>query len=129
MLLPRDVPGHVEQQGAKPDHGLRRDIFGAGRVAAGQEAADKYIAEREAMRLKVFDIPKHTRYNQCNDGAAAFAGIRQVEGQTLALLKHGEEVMVLPVDDATARRLKRVAVGEVVTVTPKGSIKTKGRSR
>jgi len=81
------------------------------------------------MRLKVFDIPKHARYNQGNDGAAAFAGIRQVEGQTLALLKHGEEVMVLPVDDATARRLKRVAVGEVVTVTPKGSIKTKGRSR
>ncbi|WP_395827925.1 hypothetical protein [Collimonas sp.] len=37
--------------------------------------------------------------------------------------------MVLPVDDATARSLKRIALGEVVTVTPKGSIKTKGRSR
>lgn len=129
VLLPRDVPGHVEQQGAKPDHGLRRDIFGAGRVAIGQGAADKYIAEREAMRLKIFDIQKHTRYNQSNDGATAFAGIRQVEGQALALLKRGEEVMVLPVDDATARRLKRVAVGELVTVTPKGFIKTKGRSR
>lgn len=129
VLLPRDVPGHVEQQGAKPDHGLRRDIFGTGRVAIGQEAADKYIAEREAMRLKVFDIPKHTRYNQGNDGAAAFAGIRQVEGQALALLKRGEEIMVLPVDDATARRLKRVAIGDSVAVTPKGSIKTKGRSR
>ena len=129
VLLPRDVPGHLEQQGAKPDHGLRRDIFGPGRVATGQAAADKYIAEREATRLKVFDIPKHTRYNQGNDGVAAFAGIRQVEGQALALLKRGEEVMVLPVDDATARRLKRVAVGEAVTVTPKGSIKTKGRSR
>lgn len=129
VLLPRDVPGHLEQQGTKSDNGVRRDIFGAGAVTAGQSAADKYIAEREAKRLIVFDIPKHTRYNHGNDGAAAFAGIRQIEGQTLALLKRGDEVMVLPVDDATARRLKRVAVGEMVTVTPKGAIKTKGRSR
>lgn len=129
VLLPRDVPGHMEHQGAKPDNGLRRDIFGAGRIAAGQAAADKYIAEREATRLKVFDIPKHTRYNHDNDGAAAFAGVRQVEGQALALLKRGDEVMVLPIDAATAQRLKRVAVGEAITVTPKGSIKTKGRSR
>ncbi|OQW86274.1 MAG: conjugal transfer protein TraI [Rhodoferax ferrireducens] len=131
VLLPRDVPGHMEQQGTKPDNGLRRDIFGAGRVTAGQAAADKYIAEREATRLKVFDIPKHSRYNQGNDGAAAFtfAGVRQVEGQALALLKRGDEIKVLPVDEATARRLKRVAVGEAVAVTAKGSIKTKGRSR
>jgi hypothetical protein len=63
-------------------------------------------------------------------GAATFAGIRQVEGQSLALLKRGEEVMVLPVDEPTARRLKRLAVGDAITVTPQGSIKTtKGRSR
>ena len=129
VLLPSHVPGHLEQQGTKPDNGVRRDIFGTGGVTAGLAAADKYIAEREATRLKVFDIPKHTRYNHGNDGAAAFAGIRQIEGQALVLLKRGEEVMVLPIDDATARRLKRVAVGEAVTVTPKGSIKTKGRSR
>lgn len=131
VLLPRDVPGHMEQQGAKPDNGLRRDIFGAGRVTAGQAAADKYIAEREASRLKMFDIPKHARYNQDNDGATAFtfAGVRQIEGQALALLKRGNEIKVLPVDDATTRRLKRVAVGDAVTVTEKGSIKTKGRSR
>lgn len=129
VLLPRDVPGHLEQQGAKPDYGVRRDIFGAGRVATLTVAADKYIAEREDKRAKGFDIPKHTRYNQDNDGPAAFAGIRQIEGQSLALLKRGEEVMVLPIDDATARRLKRVAVGDAVTITREGSIKTKGRSR
>jgi hypothetical protein len=129
VLLPSHVPGHMEHQGAKPDNGLRRDIFGAGKVTVEQAAADRYIAEREAMRLKVFDIPKHSRYNHGNDGAAVFTGIRQIEGQALALLKRGEEVMVLPVDDATARRLKRAAVGESVIVTPKGFIKTKGRSR
>jgi hypothetical protein len=129
VLLPRDVPGHLEQQGTKPDNGVRRDIFGTGGVAGGFGSADKYIAEREAKRLNSFDIPKHSRYTYGNDGAAVFAGIRQIEGQALALLKRGEEVMVLPIDDATARRLKRVAVGEAVTVTQKGSIKTKGRSR
>lgn len=79
--------------------------------------------------MKVFDMPKHARYNHCNDGAVAFAGMRHVEGQALVLLKRGDEIMVLPIDEASARRLKRVAVGEEVTVTPKGAIKTKGRSR
>jgi hypothetical protein len=53
-----------------------------------------------------------------------------VEGQALALLQRGEEVMVLPVDAPTAKKLKRLAVGDSVTVTAQGSIKTtKGRSR
>jgi hypothetical protein len=210
VLLPRDVPGHVEQQGTKPDHALRRGIsrpgvtpqgplppavaanpkpkvqrpgkkpppqsqnrlrplsaLGAVRIAGGAEvlvpraaaapplaqppalqpdplirrpitqpsappgaaAADKYIAEREAKRLKGFDIPKHSRYTD-GDGALAFQGTRTVEGQLLALLKRGDEVMVMPIDQATARRLTRIAVGDAVSITPKGSIKTtKGRSR
>ena len=50
--------------------------------------------------------------------------------QPLALLKRGEEVMVMPIDQATARRLTRIAVGDAVSITAKGSIKTsKGRSR
>lgn len=69
------------------------------------------------------------RYTFSKDGTAEYAGTRQIEGQALALLKLGEEVMVLPVDDATARRLKRVAVGQQLGLTAKGAIKTKGRSR
>ena len=69
------------------------------------------------------------RYNFFNDGTLDYAGIRQIEGQALALLKVGEDIMVLPVDDATARRLKRMAVGQKLGVTAKGVIKTKGRSR
>ncbi|CUR71493.1 hypothetical protein N878_22050 [Pseudomonas sp. EGD-AK9] len=38
--------------------------------------------------------------------------------------------MVMPIDQATARRLTRIAVGDAVSITAKGSIKTsKGRSR
>lgn len=124
VLLPRDVSGVVEHERTQPDHGVRRNIFGSGGIAA----AEKYIAEREATRLKAVDIPKHIRYKGAIDTSAAFAGIRKVDGQSLALLKRGEEIMVLPIDEATARRLKRVSVGDVVSVTTTGSIKTKGRS-
>ena len=46
----------------------------------------------------------------------------------LTLLKSGTTIMVLPIDQPTARRLKRLAVGDAVTVT-KGKIKMKGRCR
>lgn len=133
VLLPRDVPRHVEQQGTQPDHALRRAISrpgtGVGQTPPGVAAADKYIAEREAKRLKGFDIPKHSRYT-AGDGALTFQGTRTIEGQALALLKRGDEVMVMPIDQATARRLTRIAVGDAVSITAKGSIKTsKGRSR
>jgi hypothetical protein len=36
--------------------------------------------------------------------------------------------MVLPIDEATARRMQRLALGDPVTVT-KGSIRMPGRSR
>jgi hypothetical protein len=129
VLLPGNVPRHLEQQGTQPDNGLRRNVFGAGGVESAPDAVNKYIAEREEKRVKDFDIPKHLRYNYIHDGVADFAGIRQVDGHTLALLKRGEEVMVLPIDDATANRLKRISVGDQVTVTPKGLIRTKGRNR
>lgn len=137
VLLPRDVPGHMEQQGTQPDNALRRGVSRpGGRLEAGPQykpeqvkAMDKYIAEREGKRLKGFDIPKHSRYT-AGDGALSFAGMRNVEGQTLALVKRGDDVLVMPIDQATANRLKRIAVGDAVSITPKGSIKTsKGRSR
>ena len=131
VLLPRDVPHHVEQQGPADADGVRWGVSWPGGIAspAATSAADKYIAEREGKRAHGVDISKHTRYTDRSEGAIVYAGTRQIEGQSLALLKRDDEVMVLPVDEATARRLKRVAVGELVTVTPKGTIKTKGRSR
>lgn len=129
VLLPRDVPSDLEHQGAKSDNQLRRGVVGA-RVTQEQiAAADKYIAERESKRLKGFDIKKHSRYT-AGDGTLLFAGLRNVEGQTLALVKRGDNVLVMPIDQATANRLKRFTVGDAVSITPKGSIKTlRGRSR
>ena len=128
VLLPRDVPDRLEQQGTQSDYGVRRNIPGPVGMTPGQAAAEQYIAEREAMRLKAPGVPKHRHYDPAGGGTAFFAGIRQVEGETLVLLKREEEVLVLPVDAGCALRLKRVAVGETVTVTAKGSVtRTKGR--
>ncbi|EKF73381.1 conjugal transfer relaxase TraI [Alcanivorax hongdengensis A-11-3] len=130
VLLPGNVPGELEHQGAKPDNQLRWGVSGSGGIAADKaSAADKYIAEREAKRLKGFDIPKHSRYTN-QDGAVTYGGTRNVQGQSLALLNRGDEVLVLPIDKATAQRMKRVRIGEAVTVTPQGSLKrSRGRSR
>lgn len=134
MLLPGHVSGDVEHQGAKPDNEVRRDLRGGGGLTppaplSGEQAARKYITEREEKRVKGFDIPKHRLYNQSDDGPATFAGVRQIEGQSMALLKRDEEVLVLPVNEATARRMKRMKLGDQVTATAKGATKSKGRSR
>lgn len=92
-------------------------------------AVDQYIAEREAKRLKGFDIPKHLRYaNQ--SGKMLHGGIRHVAGQALALLRHGENVLVLPIDKKTAQRMKQVTLGEAIAVTERGTLRrAKGRSQ
>jgi len=140
VLLPGHVPDHLEHPGAQPDDRLRRGLArpGVAAVAGRAEragtshsalaAVDKYIAEREEKRLRIFDIPKHRRYNESDSGVAIYAGSRQIDGHSLALLKRGEEVMVLPIDEATARRMQRLALGNPVTVT-QGSIRMPGRSR
>jgi hypothetical protein len=91
-------------------------------------ASSKYVFEREQRRLTISDIPKHLVYDGFL-GEAHFAGLRMVDGQQLALLERGGEIMVTPVSDAAARRLKRLARGDLVTVGKGGSIRGKGRRR
>lgn len=93
------------------------------------QAADKYIAERSSKRAKGFDIPNHRRYNSLDKGTVLFAGLRQVDGEDLALLRREEEIIVLPVDAATAQRLKRLSLGDQVALSDKGAVRKKGRSR
>lgn len=101
-----------------------------GKVTASPNlAAEKYILEREQKRSKGLEIPKHARYTFSMDVSAIYAGLRRIDGQALALLKAGEEILVLPVDEATARRLKRLVLGQQIEASAKGVIKTKGRSR
>jgi hypothetical protein len=99
------------------------------RRALTSGAADRYVAEREQKRVNGFDIPKHARYTSLNAGAAAYAGTRRIDGHALALLRQGDAVMVLEIDEATARRLRHLPLGAQVGVNAQGAIKSKGRSR
>ena len=134
VLLPGDVPGRVEQPGPQPDHALRRPVPGArGGVAAtaalvapvamvamvAEDAVAKFIAERDAKRSTITDIPKYRRYTEANETPGRYAGTRSVDGQLLALLQREDAVDVLPIDAAAALRLKRFRIGDAITVTPR----------
>ena len=129
VLLPGDVPGHLEQPRAQPDHGLRRSVSRPGALSAYKTATAHDLTERDTKRLKKMDIPNHKHYTAQHAGMVVFAGMRHTGEQTLALLQSGDDVLVLAIDEATARRLKRVAVGSAIRVTSQGVLRTKGRSR
>lgn len=138
MLLPRDVSHNVEQQRAKSDTELRRPILGGGGVnktkyTENQVAAvEKYVSERESKRAKGFDISQHLRYNGDAKSSLEFAGLRKIDNENLALLKDGDSVLVMPINSATASRLRRIKVGQSVSINDQGAIQTgsgRGKSR
>ena len=91
--------------------------------------ADLYIQEREQKRLKILDILKHRRYTNADVGVMAFMGVRHSAGESLALLKRDEVILVMPIDEKTAQRLSRLAIGDPVTCKGLGVVKTRGKSR
>lgn len=106
-------------------------IPGAIFTPATYAAADKYIAEREAKRARGLDVPRHARYTP-GAGLLTFAGTRNVDGYALALLKRGEEVLVMPIDATTAQRLARTGLGSPAKVNANATISTgtgRGHSR
>lgn len=122
MLLSGNVPGGMEQQTTDGDNTLRRTVFGDGLNAFVE--ADKYIAEREEKRLNgINNISVHRRYSESDAGTLWFAGLRRIDGKPLALLKREDVVLVMPIDEKTATYLKRLSVGDAVTVEKLGSIK------
>ncbi len=138
VLLPSDVSRNVEQQRAKSNNELRRPVLGGGAVKAhskyteSQEAAvKKYVSEREEKRKKGFDISKHLRYNGESENLS-FAGLRKIDSEDLALIKSGDSVLVMPVNSATANRLRRVKIGQQLLINERGGIQSgsgRGKSR
>lgn len=129
VLLQSHVPSNMEQSRAAAADTMRRPISRARPVTPPLSPAAKYISEREQKRENGFDIPKHRGYNVSDTGEASLAGVRHIDGQGLALLKKGEEIVVMPIDAATTRRMERLSVGSTVTVTDSGTLRAKGRSR
>jgi hypothetical protein len=92
--------------------------------------ADRYVGQRERASGVASDMSRHVPSTAVNGGEAAeYAGFHQLDGQMLAMLKRGDEVEVFAVDDATARRLNRLQLGEKVSVDPQGLVLKKGRRR
>ncbi|TKW64653.1 MAG: conjugal transfer protein TraI [Paracoccus denitrificans] len=128
MLLPRDVRPNVDGAEARRDRLLRWDVSGSGVTPERINAAEKYIAEREAKRQAGMDIPKHRPF-EAGDVPLSYAGTREVEGQKMALLKRGDEIMVLPIDATSAARAARLAIGDKIEIAADGAVKGRGRSR
>jgi hypothetical protein len=128
LLLPRHVPTDLDHQSAGPNSGVRRD---GDRPRITQEqgrAADKYIAERNTKRQIGMDIPEHRLFSG-EHGPLIFAGIRQVEGQRLILVRDGDDMLVLPTDARNAARAGKLAIGAKIDIASDGAVKSRGRSR
>jgi hypothetical protein len=52
-----------------------------GGVEGADNAAGKYIAERQLKRITGFDIPEHRKYTALNQGDATYAGTRWIDGR------------------------------------------------
>ena len=111
-----------------PDLEKRRLFFMTGEDLPSS-AAHKYIEERNQKRSNIADIAEHRRFSSQDAGDLLFRGLRQVDGETLALLQKGEQILVLPVDHSTATRLQRLRLGDAVSVTAERTIQVQGRSR
>lgn len=126
LLMKEPNPEPAERppphRGAQFPHPRRWGALEATLTPAARAAAERYIAEREQKRLQGLAVPSHAPY-RAGQGTLSYAGTRTVAGQPLALMQSTEAVLVLPIDAATARRLKRLAIGAALTVTPQGAIK------
>ena len=92
-------------------------------------AADKYISERNNKRSSGFDIMNHRRFEQKDEGVFAFAGLRNIGGQAVALFKSGEEILALAINESTASKLKHQRLGKAIEVRADGNCQVKGNTR
>ena len=89
-------------------------------------AARKYIEERNQKRSMLIDIAEHRPFSSMDAGDHLFRGLREVDGERLALFEKEKQILVLPIDQVTAARLKRLHLGDPVSVTAAGRIQVKG---
>jgi hypothetical protein len=129
LLLPGHVPGNVEHQQPQAVDSLRRDVPEPGRTIAGsgEEAAKRYIAEREARRAFIKDILPHALCPAGASGRAEFAGWREKDGRPLVLLKAEESaIIVLPVNRETLEQVKQLTIGDAVAFESNGAVQKRG---
>jgi hypothetical protein len=70
-------------------------------------------------------VQPHVRCPRPVEGVQ-YSGLRIVSGQALALLRRGEEVLVLPIDTEQAAILRRLSIGTEVRVSRGGTVQRMG---
>lgn len=112
-----------------PDLEKQRVLHLASKEVFPSLAASKYIEERNRKRDRISDIVEHRLYSSLDAGDISFRGLRELDGERLALFEKEKQILVLPIDQSTAERLKRLHLGDPVSVTEEGMIQVrKGRS-
>ncbi len=89
--------------------------------------ARKYITERNEKRARGFShILPHRPYTDKDIGQYAFAGLNRTEKANLLLLKTpSQEILVKPVDDKTAYRVKYLDIGNQIDVAADGAVQAR----
>lgn len=90
-------------------------------------ATEAYIAERNAKRGEGLDVPRHMPFVAGAEDLR-FAGVRNVGGQSLALLRAGDVVMVMPIDALSLSRVARMKVGDPIRIS-NGIVQGRARRR
>ena len=95
---------------------------------SANDIAARYIAERSQKRDKGIHILPHRLYTQSDAGKVPFAGLREIDGQSLMLLQTPSEILVLPIDGDMLKRCQRLSIGNMIDVTAHGLMRARGRT-
>jgi hypothetical protein len=85
------------------------------------------MAERNGKRAAGMDIPLHTPFTPGAQNLR-LAGVRNVDGQALVLLRADDVVMVMAMDAVSASRVARMKVGDPIRIKD-GVVQGRGRRR
>ena len=96
-------------------------------ASPGEEAARRYIIERESKRQKIAGIPRHVLGELGQQGEIRYAGWRRVDGQLLLLARTGlDEITVMPADAAVIARVSGARLGESIRLDGKRLSESRG---
>lgn len=110
-----------DQRSLTPHHGVASHDS-----HPGENAARRYIAEREAKRLSMPGIPKHVP-GKPGDNEICYAGWRKVGDQLLLLAKTGrDEIAVIPMDALMHARVSQVKLGEKIMLHDNAIVQSRG---
>lgn len=95
------------------------------------QAAEDYVASRNALRSRVSDVPEHRLWSSSDQGEFSYAGRRLFkDGTEAVLLSRDGLTFVKPVSDAQAAKASTWRVGQSVSVDSQGRFRAdEGRGR